>query len=151
MKIKIRKASQSDSKILNSFLTKLIQDEKKYDVNINENCVVTYLYENLILSDSNCILVAECENKIVGYLYGYIKENSDAYINPIAQLEAMFVEEEYRNNGIATMLIEVFKEWVKLKNVKYIELKVCNENKNAISLYQKNKFKNTKDIMTVEL
>lgn len=39
----------------------------------------------------------------------------------------------------------------KLRNVKYIELKVCNENKKAISLYQKNKFKNTKSIMTVEL
>lgn len=54
-------------------------------MNINENCVVTYLYENLILSDNNCILVAEYENK------------------------------------------------------------------KAISLYQKNKFKNTKSIMTVEL
>lgn len=151
MKIKIRRASLDDSAVLNSFLTRLIQDEKKYDTNINENCVVTCLYENIIPNNNNCVFVAECENQIVGYLYGYIRNSSDAYINPIAQLEAMFVEEEYRNNGIATMLIEGFKEWVKLKNVKYIELKVCNENKKAISLYQKNKFKNTKSIMTVEL
>ena len=137
MIFKIRRATLNDSSTINSFLTKLIQDEKKYDVNINENCVVTCLYENLIPYDNNCILVAEYKDKLIGYLYGYIENNGDAYINSIARLEAMFVEEKYRNNGLGTMLIDNFKTWAKSKEAKYVELKVCNENESAIALYKK--------------
>lgn len=151
MKIKIRYATKNDSSIVNSFLTRLIRDEKKYDININEKCVVTCLYEKLVLSDNNCILVAEYEDRIIGYLYGYIEDIGDAYINSKAQLEAMFVDEKYRNIGIGTMLINDFKKWLKSKNVKYLELKVCNDNKSAIFLYNKSGFKNIKSIMMLEL
>ena len=151
MKIKIRQATKNDASIVNAFLTRLIQDEKKYDTNINEKCVVTSLYENLIPNDNNCILVAEYEDRIIGYLYGYIEDIGDAYIKSRAQLEAMFVDEKYRNSGIGTMLINDFKIWLKSKNVKYLELKVCNGNKSAIALYNKNGFNNIKRIMMIEL
>ena len=151
MKVIIRRATLNDSSILNSFLTKLIQDEKKYDKNINEDCVVTCLYENLIPYDDNCILVAEYKNKLVGYVYGYIENNGDAYIKLVARLEAMFVEVKYRNNGIGTMLIDSFKAWVKSKKANYIELKVCNGNESAIALYKKNKFNDVKSIMLLDL
>lgn len=151
MNYKIRKAKIEDAKIINSFLTKLINDEKKYDDNINENCIVCKLYENLIEDTQNCILVAEVDKKIIGYLYGYIKNNGDAYINNVAQLEAMFVEKEYRKIGIGNKLITRFKKWSKEQNVKYIELKVCNNNDSAISLYKKNNFEGIKTIMSLKL
>ena len=151
MKIKIRQATKNDSSIVNSFLTRLIHDEKKYDININEQCVVNCLYENLIPNANNCILIAEDEDEIIGYLYGYIEDIGDGYINSKAQLEAMFVDEKYRNIGIGTMLINNFKIWLKSNKVKYLEVKVCNGNKSAITLYNKNGFKDIKSIMMVEL
>lgn len=149
--MKVRRANKGDAKILNSFLTKLICDEKKYDVNINDECIVTSLYEELILDDNNCILIAENENDIIGYLYGYLVDIGDAYLNSKAWIEAMFVECKYRNAGVGSLLIDSFKAWSKSKNVKYIELKVCNGNKNAIYLYDKKGFKNIKSIMTMDL
>ena len=46
----------ADVKIANSFLTKLIHDEKKYDSNINENCIISSFYENFVENEQNCIL-----------------------------------------------------------------------------------------------
>ena len=40
MDLKITKSTYEDAKKVNKLLTKLIVDEKKYDENINENCVV---------------------------------------------------------------------------------------------------------------
>ena len=151
MKLNIRQATESDCKKANEFLTKLIRDEKKYDENINEKCVVYSLYENLVKNSQNCILVAEVENKIIGYLFGYIKDNGDAYINKVARLEAMFIEEDYRQRGIGNDLIAAFKKWAIKQKVSYIELSVCNNNNQAISIYKKNGFKDTKTIMELDL
>ena len=80
MKYAIRYAKLEDAKLANSLLTKLIRDEKQYDNNINENCVVHRLYENLILDEDNCLLVAEHSNKLVGYLYGFLQNTGDSCI-----------------------------------------------------------------------
>lgn len=147
----IRKAELKDANIVNNFLTKLIKDEKKYDTNINDNFVVHTFYENFIEDEQNCCLIAEYNGKIIGYLYGFVQNNGNIYINIITQLDAMFVDNEYRKLGIGNALIGEFKKWSKEKNAKYIELKVCNNNDNAISLYKKNGFKNAKTIMSVEV
>lgn len=55
----IRRATIKDVKELNNLLTLLIRDEKQYDENINEEFVVTNMYENYIEDTTRCILVAE--------------------------------------------------------------------------------------------
>ena len=130
----IRKAELKDANIVNNFLTKLIKDEKKYDTNINDNFVVHTFYENFIEDEQNCCLIAEYNGKIIGYLYGFVQNNGNIYINIITQLDAMFADNEYRKLGIGNALIGEFKKWSKEKNAKYIELKVCNNNDIAISL-----------------
>ncbi len=152
MDITIRKANNDDAKKANEFLTKLIQDEKKYDKNINENCIVNNLYENFIGSENNCILIAEDNKKnTVGYLYGYLIDNGDVYIKKSTMLEAMFVDKNYRGEKIGYKLIEEFKKWSKYIKASYIELKVCNDNNSAISLYQKQGFKSVKTTMVLEI
>lgn len=147
----IRKLEIQEVEYANSFLTKLIKDEKKYDENINDKCVVKECYENMIDVDTNCILVAVCDSKIVGYLYGFIMDTGDAYIFNTAKLEAMYVDGTYRLNNIGFSLIEAFKKWCVAKNVKYIELSVCVGNDAAKKLYLKNDFTVTKEIMTLKL
>ena len=51
------------------------------------------------------------------------------------------------SKGIGKNLIEEFEKWAKNKEVKYIELKVCNSNKCAVSLYSKKGYENIKSIM----
>ena len=55
MKYIIKKATMNNIKKANELLTKLIIDEKKYDSNINEKCVVREFYEKIINDDNSCI------------------------------------------------------------------------------------------------
>lgn len=140
MKYVIRKANVDDARDINALLTLLIRDEKKYDSNINESCVVNRLYEDIILNDGNCIFVAVNKNKIIGYLFGYILNNGDAYLEKTSKLEALYVLEDFRNNGIATKLINEFKSWSVDNGIKYMEVQVLNNNESAYKLYSKEKF-----------
>ena len=151
MNINIRRANNDDIKVLNAFLTSLIRDEKKYDKNINEDIVINYFYETIIDKEDHYLLVADVDNKLVGYLYGYIENSGNVYIDKVSVIDALFVMEEYRGNGIAKMLIDEFKKISKDNNVRYIEIKVCNGNEKASSLYNKCGFKDIKRILQVDL
>lgn len=151
MNYTIRKAVLEDSADINNLLTLLIRDEKKYDSNINENCVVKRLYENIIPNNSNFVLVAESDNKIIGYLFGYIIDNGDAYLEKTSKLEAVYVIDEFRKKGVATSLIKEFKLWSLKNNVKYIEVQVLNDNTNAINLYNENGFKKFKSTLRTQI
>lgn len=148
MNIEILKVDSKEMAIeANKYLTKLIHDEKKYDDNINEECIVNSLYDNFYMNDGVCIFLAKEKEQYVGYLFGVMMDTGDAYIKPQAKLDAMFVDEEYRGNKIGKTLIDEFKSWAKGKGAKYIELTVCNGNIPAISLYKNNGFKDTKITM----
>lgn len=151
MNVLIKKATINDVDIANQYLTKLIRDEKQYDKNINENCVVNSFYENVINNENSIVLLAFCKNVAIGYLYGYVKNNGDAYLDKVSQLEAMYVDNEYRHMGVGNCLINQFKNWSKNKGVRFIDINVCKDNINAIMLYQKNDFNVNKYSMTLEL
>ena len=151
MEYKIIRCNYEDAKKANNLLTKLIKDEKKYDENINEDCVVNSLYENFYDSEDICLLVAKSGETIFGYIYGYIQNNGDAKLEKVSILDALYVEENVRKNKIGDSLIEEFKKWSYSIGAKYIELKVCNKNKNAINLYTKKGFKETKIMMSLKL
>ena len=150
MNVLIKKATINDVDIANQYLTKLIRDEKQYDKNINENCVVNSFYENVINNENSIVLLAFYKNVAIGYLYGYVKNNGDAYLDKVSQLEAMYVDNEYRHMGVGNCLINQFKNWSN-KGVRFIDINVCKDNINAIMLYQKNDFNVNKYSMTLEL
>ncbi len=150
MDIIIRKAKIEEANIANNFLTKLIRDEKKYDNNINENIVINNYYENYIDKDNTCLLFALIDNKIVGYIYGFIKNDGDAVINKVALLDALYVDIEYRKLGVANSLINEFKNWSK-DIANSIEVNVCYQNESAVKLYKKHNFIETKMTMECDL
>ena len=86
------------------------------------------------------LLVAEIDNKIIGYLFGYIVDNGNTYLDKVSKLDALYITKEYRKNKIATKLINEFKSWSLKKGVKYIEVQVLNDNTNAVNLYKKEGF-----------
>lgn len=150
MNIIIRKAKIEEANIANSFLTKLIRDEKKYDDNINENIVINNYYENYIDKGNTCLLFALIDNKIVGYIYGFIKNDGNTVINKVALLDALYVDIEYRKLGVATTLINEFKNWFK-DIANSIEVNVCYQNESAVKLYKKHNFIETKMTMECDL
>ena len=151
MDIKIRKAESGEGKIADSFLTKLIRDEKKYDDNIDENVWIIGYYENFIENENHIILFAEIDDKIIGYIYGYVIMQNGVLINNTSKIDALYVDEEYRGNKVGDKLIKMFKEWSKEKEVKAIEIDVCAQNESARKLYLNNNFKEKKITMVVDI
>ena len=146
----IRKADYDDVKILNNFLTLLIRDERQYDLGIDENFIVTNMYENYIEDSNKLLIVAEENDEIVGYLYGIIKPIDDTYKYIVAKLDALYIDNNYRNKGIATSLINHFKKWAVSKNANKIEVNVWSNNIKAKRLYEKNNFKTTSETLTID-
>lgn len=149
--MEIRRANLEDAKELNWLLTLLIQDEKQYDANINEEFVVTNMYENYIDDTTRCILVAEENHKILGYLYGYRKENDITIHLQEAKLDALYVKKECRNQHIADALIIEFKKWVKEQNIQFVDVGVCSLNTKAKKLYSKHQFLTIKEELRCEI
>lgn len=147
MKYNIRPINKDEIHIANEFLTKLIQDEAQYDENINKNCIVTEYYEHYYNNKDTILLLCENNNTPYGYIYGYIRNDGDSCIKKTAAIDALYVEENYRNNGIATNLIKGFINWADTQNAKIFETSVVNTNTDAYNLYKKLNFKETKSIM----
>ena len=147
----IRKAETKDVKELNWLLTLLIRDEKKYDSSINEDFEVKNMYENYVNDLDKCLLVAEDNNIIVGYLYGKIIESDDTSNSNAALLDALYIDHDYRKKGIGNNLIDAFKKWSNNKGVEKILVNVWTNNTIAQKLYEKNGFSTVKEIKELKL
>lgn len=137
MNIEIKKYDQENAIVCNDLLTKLINDETKYDENLKSNIIINDYYNKL--NENSVIYIAFINNKVAGYIYGYITE--DIFVKEkTAKLDALYVIEEYRGNKIASKLIEEYKNWCFSKKVKYIEVTAWNDNIDATKIYLKQAF-----------
>lgn len=128
----IRVLDDKRANICDDLLTKLIQDERQYDESIDENFKVKNFYSNVIKVDTNILLAYEEDNIIKGYIY--LKphfEEKNAYI-----VDAIFVLEEYRNNGIAKSLFKEAINITKSMDMKNLYISVFVDNKRAYYLYK---------------
>lgn len=134
-------------------LTELIFSESKYDKNLKKNYIVKNYFENKYKNKDNVLYVAKNdENIIIGYAYcKIITENNGPTISHIALLDGLYVEHKYRNQGIATKLINKCKEWSNEIGAKVFELNVISKNKNAFELYKKMGFIEVEKKMRLEL
>ena len=86
-------------------------------------------------SDLSIILVAVDREKIIGYILAFIDSFSYLNTNPICEIENMFLEEQYRNQGIGTMLINEVKNQAKEKGAKKLRVGALAQNSEAIKFY----------------
>lgn len=120
-----------DANRCDELLTKLVQDERKYNDTIVENLVVKDHFNKMLDDDKVCILAYYIDNLIVGYILVRIFEDKTCL------LDGLFVEEEYRNRKIGSSLINKALEYIKDKDIKYIDINVMKENEVARHLYKK--------------
>ena len=140
-----RSANLQDSLQLDNLLTKLVKDEKNnYDKYIKVEKINGF-YQNILVNNNTKAFVCEESNKIVGYIYCYVNNES------IGILDALYVEEEYRGLGIATKLIELAIDWLKENRVKVIEISVIDKNELAKKLYAKLGFQKFKETLRIEI
>lgn len=122
-----RFANVEDCSILDTMLTKLIMDERKYDKSIDKNFKVQNFYQN-VLGKNNIIYLCEEENKIIGYVYTIINSEN-------AVIDALYVDECYRNKKIATTLVTEIIKVINEKNIHKILINVMSGNTVAKNFY----------------
>ena len=138
-----RIAKKEDCKILDDMLTKLIKDEHdNYDPSCELITVKDY-YINYVDDNTKYLYLAEDNNIIIGYIYIIIDNNK-------AKIDALYVNEDYRNQGIATKLINDSISYLKEKNIKQISINVLSNNIKAKSIYLKY-FKPFKEELRLEV
>ena len=129
----IRVLDEERTNICDSLLTKLIQDERQYDNSIDVNFKVKDYFKNVIKNKNNMLLCYEEDEIIKGYIYLKLidNDNKKGYL-----IDGLYVDTEYRNNGIATMLIEKSLNIIKDTNVDFVDINVMSTNRVAINLYK---------------
>jgi len=84
-------------------------------------------------------VVAECNGKIAGCGFGQILDNPDecSKIKKFAYVRLIYVSDEFRGKGIATLIIDDVIKWLKSKGIVDIRLNVYSQNTGAMNLYKK--------------
>lgn len=143
----IRRAKKSDIEDIIRLADQLRKTEAPLDKtkNIKEDSYLSDIYREkelkYISSRKKIFLVAEIDEKIIGYVNGYIVENSDIYYRePVAYLDCLCVDKVSRKQGIGKKLIDEFSSIVKKKGAKYVKLNAFENNTPAVNLYKKEGF-----------
>lgn len=119
--------------ICDCLLKKLIQDEKKYNIFINENIEINEYFKNIIIDNNNYLLCYEDDENVVGYVFFkyIIKDERKGYL-----IDGIYVDIEYRNKGIAKSLINEGLKIIENKEIDFIDINVMYENEIAKKIYK---------------
>jgi len=90
---------------------------------------------------NSLFIVAEENNKMVGYLYGYVEPLAPFKIKS-GYLDDMIVSKRFRGKGVGTKLHNEFIKWLREKKIKWAVLHVDWVNKMARKTYEKWEYKN---------
>jgi ribosomal protein S18 acetylase RimI-like enzyme len=152
--LKIRRAERKDLDAILRLNHKLFEKEhKEYDNSLDLNW--TYgrgakIFSNNIINDFAA--VAEINNKIIGYLAGGVSDSGSSWRTvKIAELNNMFIEEEFRNKRIGKRMVEKFVEWCKNKQIDRISVRASVQNELGIEFYKRVGFKNYDVVLEMKL
>ena len=86
------------------------------------------------------VYIALCDGEIVGYLAGSIHIQHSYVTKSLAEVDNMFILEEYRKYGIGTKLVNQFKAYCLQNGVEELKVTASFKNISAIDFYKKNGF-----------
>ena len=94
------------------------------------------------LIQNEYVILAEANEKIVGYLAGsiYRDETYSYYEGLTAEVDNMFILEEYRKFGIGSKLMNSFFDWAKENGAKRALVTASIGNESTIKFYEKHGF-----------
>jgi GNAT superfamily N-acetyltransferase len=76
-------------------------------------------------------MLAVVAKRIVGFAYGKVLRRSTEIHNIVGSIQAIFVEEEYRNRGVGSQLAEELCSFFASQNVEEVTLRYAIGNKEA--------------------
>jgi ribosomal protein S18 acetylase RimI-like enzyme len=140
--MKIREADMNDLNVLIEFEQEIIQAEREFDNALKEGEFHYYNFQELLISPTAKVLVAEIEDEMVGSGYAVLKK-ADSFLkfNEYAYIGLLYVKPGHRGKGINQLILQKLKDWVAEKKVREIRLVVYDDNEKAKNAYLKAGFK----------
>jgi ribosomal protein S18 acetylase RimI-like enzyme len=136
----IREATISDLEAILHLNKKLFDYETSFNTEYNLDWTFSDVgrnyFKKMIEDENEIALVAELEDKIVGYLVVSIYHHSFRKENPIAELDNMYIEEKFRGKGIGTQLVAEAKRKAKEKGARTLKVEAAAQNEKALSFYR---------------
>lgn len=143
-KLIIRLAREDELKVVQDLNYKLFVSDNRHFHDLNLRWPYeekgTEYFKHKIDGTKGVCFVAEKSGKVIGYLAGSTFDAGSAYLAKRAELDNMFVEEEFRSSGIGATLVEEFKNWCKQNQVEKIFVNAFSPNTRAIAFYKKTGF-----------
>lgn len=157
-KITFRKANLNDLEAICSCGKALLQYEHKFDATIDihwleEKEGAEFLRER-ITDKNGIVLLAESDDKIIGYLAGGLVEPEpfrNLPANSVIELEEIFVDQNFRGHDIGGKLLSNFMDWAKMRGASRMKVVVSASNHGAIGFYKRMSFKEYDLILEREL
>lgn len=115
---------------------------KNFNIEIARNDI-----EKILLENKGVSFVAKVKDENIAYILckiKYIEENDYRYGYSVLYIDQIVVKQEYRKNGIAQILIDRSVQKAKELKLDKVELTCWYGNKEALGLYKKNDFKETR-------
>ena len=85
------------------------------------------------------LLVCEADGRVVGFLSGHASEDRDSLVEPefnsFALVSDLFVDADYRAQGVAQALLAEFAARMRAKGFKWLRIYAKSRNRKAIDAY----------------
>ena len=149
--ITFREATLEDKPMLLQFEQQLIAYERPFDHILKDDCSY-YDLDFLIQSKDTKLIVAAVDNTLIASGYAKIVKAKPYHkITEYTYMGFMYVDPEYRGQGVIQYIIEQLKQWSISINVFETRLEVYSDNTSAIKAYQKKGFRNRMIEMKMDL
>ena len=133
-----RKATISDLERLKELEQRVIEAERPFNSFIRASKTSYYDLNDLLSSENSCVMVAECEGKIVACGYVKIQSSKPAMTHDIhGYLGFMCVTPKFRGQSLIQEIIQRLIKSAKAKGVSVFYLDVYTQNSGAIKAYEK--------------
>ena len=144
--------NEIDCKEADKLMNELIKYESSFDNIINGNVNMDGFHEKVFAKPNVFAYYAKDNDKAVGYIFAYLKNNSNNVIKKaIITVESLFVKEEFRKQGIGSELIKRLEDWARETYGNYVVEIVClSNNIEAIKFYNKMGYNSVKTILRGE-
>ena len=156
MAVNIRRATKEDAKRVAEFAIKLFAQHHEYDTRrfaeISSVEGAARFYGSQTEAPEAAVLVAEIENKIVGF--AYLQYEAIDYANLLENavwLHDIYIDEQARKQNAGKLLIERSIEAAKELGADKLMLSVAAKNEFAREFFERNGFKETMVEMMLDL
>ncbi len=139
----IRPAQEADAERIGQMWLELVEIHRQLDDNMPVPARDgQYRYSQRIryaLNDAyQRVLVAEDDGQLLGYVYGMVLDLVPEMFEAerAGMIGDIFVQEAYRGQGVGRALMQVMKDWFKLRGIRYYEWSVASANGAGIRFWQ---------------